>query len=302
MQPGRAAVVDRRLYRLAAPDIEVQQFFKSCLIPELASDGLACRLDEEVLRFRNYVTPTVKEHLHRKSLYRAVRDVIHQKVDPQLQISCFGSSKTGVNTAVSDIDIRLSFASQEDKNSDSAQAPRHKTRKQLLSKLLTIKSALSRDPIRFDQIALLHARYPLISMRDRNTGINVQIVLANQSERSVIAVKKLQGRYHLLKSIYLLLKTTLDCRGLTDVYKGGIGSYPLLMMIAAVFTHDPQTEMNGRGEALLNVLHFWGHFDTTKYGLLVDPPMHFVKGTRSIMSQHTREKTPLVCPLLAASV
>ncbi|KAF3033026.1 hypothetical protein E8E12_001812 [Didymella heteroderae] len=88
--------------------------------------------------------------------------------------------------------------------------------------------------------------------------------------------------YPYLKEIYSVVKATLDIRGLSDVFRGGVGSYSLFMMIVASLKHRPSIRNDATG-ALLNFLDFWGNFKSSEHGLSIEPPEYLAK-TSPIMS------------------
>jgi non-canonical poly(A) RNA polymerase PAPD5/7 len=112
-------------------------------------------------------------------------------------------------------------------------------------------------------------------MQHRNSGVVLQIVLSNDTQRSLDLTQKYMQRYPYLQPVFSVVKTMLDMRRLTEVYRGGIGSYPLLMMIVASFEFQ-SSKPKDAAEAFMSFLDFWGPFDTRNTGILlgteVDPP------------------------------
>jgi non-canonical poly(A) RNA polymerase PAPD5/7 len=88
--------------------------------------------------------------------------------------------------------------------------------------------------------------------------------------------------------LYAILKTALDMRGLNDVFRGGLGSYSLFMLIrmasekareyAVANATAPPSEADLARSDLMEFLRFYGTFlDTYGYGITVDPPRIFKK-------------------------
>ena len=95
--------------------------------------------------------------------------------------------------------------------------------------------------------------------------------------------------YPYLYELYFVLKAALEIRGLTDVFRGGLGSYPLLMMLVASIKLNPHPRNDAAG-ALINFLEFYGSFDNTSKGISIDPPELFDKAEITVMSAKTKSK------------
>lgn len=120
------------------------------------------------------------------------------------------------------------------------------------------------------------ARYPLISLQDRISGLDIQIVLSNDTALSRRLMQRYMEEFPYLRQVYSVIKATLDVRGLTNVFRGCIGSYSLFMMIAASLKHHPSPINDGAG-ALMNFLTFWGSFEADQHGLSIEPPEYLSK-------------------------
>lgn len=143
------------------------------------------------------------------------------------------------------------------------------------------------------------ARYPLISLQDRASGLDIQIVLSNDTALSRQFMQRYMEEYSYLAQLYSVIKATLDVRGLSDVFRGGIGSYSLFMMIVASLKHHPHPRNDAAG-ALVYFLRFWGSFKADVHGLSIEPP-EFLAKTNPIMSGQAlghievrRRPTPLI--------
>jgi non-canonical poly(A) RNA polymerase PAPD5/7 len=131
------------------------------------------------------------------------------------------------------------------------------------------------------------SRYPLISLQDRASGLDMQIVLANDTAHSRQFVQRYMEEYPYLDQVYSVVKATLDVRGLSDVFRGGVGSYPLFMMVVASLKHRPSIRNDAAG-ALLNFLDFWGNFESSKQGLSIEP-LEYLAKNNPIMSGATKD-------------
>lgn len=120
------------------------------------------------------------------------------------------------------------------------------------------------------------ARYPLISLQDRESALDIQIVLSNDTSLGRQFIQRYQEEYPYLNAVYSVMKAALDVRGLSDVFQGGVGSYPLFMMVVASLKHR-QNGCNDAQTALLNFLDFWGNFESSQHGLSIEPPKYLAK-------------------------
>ena len=81
-----------------------------------------------------------------------------------------------------------------------------------------------------------------------------------------------------LAALYILIRQALLIRELTYVPTGGIGSYPLLIMIVgALNSSDHRPAADDLATQLLHVLNFWADADLHYTGYAADPPRTFQK-------------------------
>lgn len=209
--------------------------------------------------------------------------------------------------AGSDIDLRLvpknvmSDAAQSTLPPDPAERAR---RRWQLTRLH--RSLLQRQKKHYILPVLRWARYPLIALQDRSSGLDVQIVLSNDTSTSREYIQHYIQEYPYLPELYSVIKAALDIRGLTDVFRGGIGSYSLFMMIVASLKHNPHPHKDAAG-ALQNFLRFWGNFNTTSRGVSIEPTEYFEKLQRPVMHEKAIEHIAVntstrALPLLSLTV
>ncbi|EOD44085.1 PAP/25A-associated [Neofusicoccum parvum] len=74
-----------------------------------------------------------------------------------------------------------------------------------------------------------------------------------------------------LRTVYTLVKYMLEIRGLTDVFRGGMGSYSIFYMIVAGIKFGPQTAKDDPAAQLLAFMDFYSNFDTTKNWISLEP-------------------------------
>ncbi|KAJ4364294.1 hypothetical protein N0V95_000806 [Ascochyta clinopodiicola] len=280
--------------------IQPHGFSKESQLPWVLSDrstkSAEDRLELEIQAFHEYVRPNRAESIARKHVIEQVRMHV-RKLLPGYVLEVFGSERTGVAFAGSDIDLRLV---PNHVMADAAQAKlpptpedRAKRRKDLkrLHRGLLYKH-------KYDYIlpTLRWARYPLITLQDRASGLDIQLVLSNDTSTSRDLMQRYMAEYSYLPQLYSVIKASLDVRGLSDVFRGGVGSYPLFMMVVASLKHESHPRNNAAG-ALTSFLRFWSSLKTEEVGVSIEPPEFFDKSEQVVMhakaTSHVEEgKTP----------
>jgi non-canonical poly(A) RNA polymerase PAPD5/7 len=245
-------------------------------------------LQLEITRFHKYTTPDRHEILARKHLIQQVRNHLGTWI-PEYKVEVFGSERTGLGMPLSDIDFRLV---PESEALDPAQAklpPSVEQRRENIK----ILQRLYNNSLRKDKAYILpvvrHARYPLISAQDRRSGLDIQIVLSNDTSISRVIMQGYMDEIPYLRELYWVVKTIFDTRGLSDVFRGGFGSYSLFMMVVASIKHAPEPPKDS-AHALLNFLRFWGSFDTTKQGISIEPAFFYDKAEYPVLTDTQRAK------------
>lgn len=246
------------------------------------------RLDVEINRFWQHIQLTAAERAAHNAVLQQTQELI-QRVQPDYKTETFGSRKTGLTLANSDLDIRF-YDESIDRDTDIKMAPRHIYRKKIFKALSKLHSVLDTDP-NYMLCLLRRARFPLISMQHKESGIDVQIVCANDTSYQREIFQKYLAEYEDLPSLFAVLKTMLDIRGLMDVYRGGLGSYSLVMMIVASLKLWGQPiHFGGRGDPLKakerygslkdssvggklrHFLHFYSVFNPYWNLITIEPP------------------------------
>lgn len=257
------------------------------------------RLTLEIQAFHEYIRPSRAESIARKHVIEQVRKHVRE-VLPEYILEVFGSERTGVAFAVSDIDLRLVPSSVV---SDPAQAklpPSVEKRAKLRSDLMRLHKRF-RNMYRDDYMlpTVRWARYPLLSLQDRASGLDIQVVLANDTSSSREFMHRYMTEYPYLPQLYSVIKATMDVRGLSDVFRGGIGSYSLFMMIVATLKHNPHPRNDAAG-ALIHFLRFWSNFQAEHHGVSIEPPELFDKSEQVVMHaktmSHIMASTPTIIP------
>ncbi|KAJ9648988.1 hypothetical protein H2199_000901 [Coniosporium tulheliwenetii] len=236
-------------------------------------DGWA-RLSAEIEEFDRYMMPTAAEQATREAVIEEIQAFAANCL-PHAQLEVFGSGRTGLALATSDIDLRLAVPDHRD-TPGAPQPPRWAVRDQNVRHLKKLHRAFDTTKD-FMLVALRHARYPLISMQHRESGIDIQIVCSNDSTTSREWIKKYLDELPGLRAIYTLVKVMFDIRGLSDVYRGGLGSYSIFMMIVASLKLAEKSESDDLSHKFMSVLDFYINLNTYKHGVAVYPPGFFEK-------------------------
>ncbi|KAF2201667.1 hypothetical protein GQ43DRAFT_393736 [Delitschia confertaspora ATCC 74209] len=245
------------------------------------------RLSAEILRFYDYARPTKAERALRQASIKRIQGITEQ-ILPGTTLEVFGSERTGLSLYTSDIDLRLPPKSgtsettiqAADGSGDllTAGEPPSKTEKSKMDDAMRqLKIQLKKSPMLFAKPQF--ARFPLISVFDYVSRLETQIVLSHDTSHSRELMEGYIQEFPYLPQIYTLLKVMLDVRNLSNVYLGGIGSYPLFMMAVAALKHRPHVAKNNLAEQFLAVLDFWAKLDTYKHGVSIEPPELFEKGS-----------------------
>ncbi|KAF1963335.1 Nucleotidyltransferase [Byssothecium circinans] len=256
------------------------------LTPELQRDSHT-RLSLEITKFHEYAKPSRTEALARRQIVEQVREHARE-VLPDYVLEVFGSERTGLALATSDIDLRLK--KREDlAEPESDLPPSPLFRRHFLDDLYKLHRNQFRDNPAYLMPMLRHARYPLITMQDRASSIDIQIVLSNDTSLARDAIHRYMQEYPYLRPTYTLVRTIFESRGLADVFRGGFGSYSIFMMLVAALRHKPPKKPNAAG-ALYSFLQFWSTFDTTTSGVSIEPPELFDKVANPVMPDKTKQQ------------
>jgi non-canonical poly(A) RNA polymerase PAPD5/7 len=235
-------------------------------------------LNLEIQKFHNFIQPSQAETVARKHVIEQVRQHV-QNILPGYALEVFGSQRTGLAFAASDVDLRLVPVHVLTDAALAKMPPSSTERSGRFVDLRALFKALRRRHGKDYLLPVLRwARYPLISLHDRASGL----VLSNDTSVSREYMQRYMREYPYLPRLYSTLKASLDVRGLSDVFRGGIGSYSLFMMIVASLKHKPHPRNDAAG-ALIHFLDFWVHLKAELHGVSIDPPKLFSKSEQVVM-------------------
>lgn len=198
---------------------------------------------------------------------------------PSVQLQLHGSRATGVAGPLSDIDLFV--ASQEPSRSNEPE-PRFSKLKAKAERIKHMEAleTLLRNNARFKDVELLASKIPTLKAIDVPTGLTVQFI--TNVPAPVLHAREFASyflsEFPQSRPLYTMIRHALQIRGLTTVFDGGIGSYPLLIMIVAALNLSPRKfESFEVVSQLIHVLKFWADADTVSYGFAADPPLRFPK-------------------------
>ena len=223
------------------------------------------RLDAEIHNFAAYMAPTEAERTGRWAVFKELRYLAHKTLRKKdVRVELFGSEKTSLSLATSDLDLRVYEASWAGPgNTEGIDAYRNFGRR-----MISMKNGMDAGK-EWICAVMRNTGFPIISAQHAKSGVDVQVVCSPNTRRQQIWTQRYLEELPHLKTMYTLVRTMLGVRGLVDVFNGGIGSYGLLMMLVASLkraehsSQPPQTA----AEQLVHFLDFYTTFDTTRYGL-----------------------------------
>ena len=258
---------------------------------------LGTSLRAEIRAFERWLEISKYEQRARKRLASDVVNALGGLLG-DANIAVFGSSRTGMGFITSDIDLVL--VDSENIKEQRRHWSRRKRRNAHFSTLRKFQRRMSINSPDFTSPVLCYATYPLITMQHSQTGVDIQIVTTDIPQQPWVS--QFQRDYPAFRSVYFIVKSILEARGLTNVYRGGLGGYSTLGMIAASFRLHPDiSECDAVGH-LLAFLEFFSHFDTITYGIDPTTPQIFEKTQSTLGHPEDQQQEDAVSNSTANSV
>ncbi|EER05637.1 TRF4/5 nucletotidyl transferase, putative [Perkinsus marinus ATCC 50983] len=178
-------------------------------------------LHSELVAFGKWLDATPQEKEERRKIVLDVR-AITNALWPEAVVVEFGSSWTGLNLPDGDIDLAI----------QRLPGPNH-VRENLKLLMNQFAKALHVSKIATHIHVIDTARVPIVKFIDRRSGFSVDVafglqgVVTKSGEWVVANCQKMPQ----LKPLLMFLKLFLSIRGLSEPYKGGIGSFMLFTML-----------------------------------------------------------------------
>ncbi len=252
------------------------------------------RLHKEIEEFDKWITLNPWEVAVRQHMIDRIMALMQKPLkDGEVKFEVFGSHVTGLATPASDLDIGFQIADLQKKPEERGPSPSRPEGKKLVRARLEKMCKLSlSDPEFRDQEIVGYARYPLLRMQHLRSKIIIQIVSSGAQTTVVQYVQNYLDEFPNLKPIYMVIKAALAARGLDEPKTGGLGSYPLLVMIIASFKLGPSQRSDDLGRALLVFLNFFNQINPRVHCVCIDPPMIFRK-SKSYLVWSATEKAAM---------
>lgn len=190
-------------------------------------------LHEEIEDFIKFMQPTEAEQAMRDDVVWRIRQVV-KELWPSAKLETFGSYNTGLYLPDGDIDMVI-LGQWE-------QLPMWQLRNKLVERRIA----------REENITVIEkAVVPIIKLIESNTLVHVDISFNTSNGREAAAlVKKYMAEYPNLKQLVVLLKYILNHRGLNEVWKGGLGSYALTLLVVNFLQQHSRENAKKDGENL----------------------------------------------------
>ncbi|KAJ3409408.1 hypothetical protein HDV05_004449 [Chytridiales sp. JEL 0842] len=231
--------------------------------PRRYSRDLTTMFCQEVDDFVKYISPTKSEHAMRLLTVERLRKVVN-KMWANAEVTVFGSFETQLYLPTSDVDVVIC--------DPSMQAP------QCLFKIANVL----KDHFMVSKIEVIgKAKVPIIKYVDALTTypVDVSINMASGPEAAKIVTEFLGDPQigNGIKGLMYVMKQFLLQRHLNEPFSGGLGSYALLIMVAAFLKMHPLVQTGeikpeeNIGVLLIEFLELYGkHFNNNEIGIAVD--------------------------------
>ena len=180
------------------------------------------RLHQEILDFRDFLSPTPEEATARNAAVERVRKLVAQTFRAGTRVELFGSFATGLCLPTSDVDAVI-LGSMVD------------TPQQGLNRLA---NALRREGMAKSLEVIGKARVPIVKFIEKESGyaFDVSFDMPN-GPRAARFIRANLRRMPALGPIVMVVKQFLSQRELNEVYTGGLGSYALILMCISHLQH-----------------------------------------------------------------
>ena len=226
------------------------------------------------------MTPTKEERAARSAIIAQVQTIANN-IAPGSTLELFGSQSTQLADPTSDLDFRLRHDDLEREPGQRGPSPTRPVAKRIMLGRLWKHFSVFNQSMVFYRCEVRYGQFPLVQLNHYKTGLEIQIVSCNDTVSSREYVKSYLTEFPALRPLYLVVKTMLSSRGLNDVFKGGLGSYSIFMMVVASLKFNSGIRVDELGRLLLSFLRFYSELDTYKLGVSVDPPSTFEKRAAS---------------------
>lgn len=248
----------------------------------------------EIAAYERYMSLRAGEVETAEKIQEIIGLIIKEAI-PAATVDLMGSYYDGLATPFSDMDFRLSLPMYEKDPLTRGPSPgRPKARKAMMKLLKELHDAFAASDV-FDGVTLVNAAVPIIKLTHIRTKLMVDVQVSSRKTPQQLYRENYLTEYPTLRPLYILLRSALHIRGLGTVYQGGLGSYPILIMIVYVLKTCPlHIDKTDVGNQLLYLLKFYATANFNEEGYSLDPPSVFSKLRRRDARAHIAGRTDLV--------
>ena len=198
---------------------------------------------------------------------------------PHCRVHCFGSFAAGLYLPTADMDVVIISESYRIKGRKVI----CQTKSQMRSLGRFLEDSQLAQPGSVEVI--LGAKVPIIKFIDRVTAIKIDVSFENNT--GVVANDTFAAwkrEFPAMPVLVTVIKQFLMMRGLNEVMYGGLGGFSVTCLVTSLLQNMPRVQTGELipeehlGEMLIEFLDFYGNrLDTTRTGLMMDPPGYFDK-------------------------
>lgn len=265
----------------------------------MAKSAKVLRLQDELKAYEDYMSLNSLDQEAAKLLISDVTSTVNI-IYPSKRLEVIGSYSTGLANRLSDIDFNLSFPEYEKDPLQRGPSPsRRKARRDGTRALFRIEHVFgsARRKNQYQEIELIRARVPIVKAVHRmtHTKIELQTLASQTSSREYVATYL--AEFPTLRTLYHVIRSALHIRHLTNVWKGGLGSYSIFMMLVNALKHaSGKFASDDLANHFLYVLEFYADADLYKNGFSPDPPRQILKrgGKMSADEKIARLQDPML--------
>lgn len=263
-------------------------------------------LDEEIRLFTEHMQLTRGEQAARLRVTISTRALIQdclERLGQICDVALSGSTETGLAVSSSDIDFvltRKSGSSQAQTALSRGDLPRELTAlsrrgspRELHMATVEVWKSLLKHP---DYICVVQHRYTrlrTVTAQHKESGLDIQLVCNAVVAPQIKATRAYLEHNPHLKSVFTVLRTVLETRGMLDTHNGSVSSYILLnMIVAALHRRTPAAcDAESAAHQLLHVLDFYASLDTSRTGIRIRDGGLYAKLSRSASPVSTSNQT-----------
>lgn len=221
-----------------------------------------------------------------KKVTAQVKRVITSSIDDGF-CQVIGSHSTGLAMPWSDIDLAIVLpAIQEDAAAHHKSLTGRKYQKAYNKILLRLQRVFAQDFNFAGDSRHIYARVPIVRATHKRTNLEVQVQVQTDLGQQQQHVLAYMAEFPTLRPLYFVLRSCLELRHLHVTYEGGLGSYPILIMIVNALKHaSGRFEPHDVANQLLHVLDFYAKCDLYHTGFSADPPRVFPKASVALTAE-----------------